>query len=86
MSRESLVVLLGVLIFFLPVIGVPAEWKDYILWGVGALIALIGLSLRHSAYRRRIDRGNGEFGTDAFVESQPSLLDNLGGEVEDRQV
>jgi hypothetical protein len=65
--------------------GVPPEWKEYLMLAVGALLVVIGFSLRRSAYHHKIDRGNGEIGTDSFVESltqhepipsdQPSLLD-----------
>jgi hypothetical protein len=74
-SRESLVFLLGIIIFFLPVVGVPAEWKEYSLWFIGVLLVVLGLSLRRSAYLRRINEAGGELRTDSFVESQPSLLD-----------
>lgn len=65
--------------------GVPPEWKEYLMLAVGTLLIVIGFSLRRSAYHHKIDRGNGEIGTDSFVESlmereinpsdQPSLLD-----------
>lgn len=42
---------------------------------VGALLVIIGFSLRRSAYYHKINKGNGEMGTDSFLESQPSLLD-----------
>ncbi|MEX0913203.1 MAG: hypothetical protein WDZ56_01590 [Candidatus Paceibacterota bacterium] len=75
MSRESLIFLLGIITFFLPVVGVPPEWKEYSLWGIGILLVLIGISLKRSAYLRRINDAGGELHTDSFVESQPSLLD-----------
>lgn len=85
MSRESLVFLLGVVIFFLPVIGVPPVWKEYALWVAGVLLVLLGLSLRRSAYRRRISQ-SGELRGDSFVESQPSLLDINPGQSHNREV
>lgn len=75
MSRESLVFLFGVIVFFLPVIGVPQLWKTYFLWGAGIALVLLGLSLRRSAYLRRVRQADGELRSDSFVESQPSLLD-----------
>lgn len=75
MSRESLVLLFGLVVTFLPVLGLPPVWKQWSLVAIGVLLTVIGYSLRRSAYYRRIDRGNGERGTDSFVESQPSLLD-----------
>lgn len=68
MSRESLVMLLGLAVIFIPTFGVPSEWKSYGLLGVGILLCLLGYSLRRSMYLRMIDRGDGERGTDAFVE------------------
>ncbi len=89
MSRESLVFLLGIVVFAAPLIGVPPSWKDYALIAIGALLVALGFSLRRSAYYRRIDRGNGELGTDSFVESLPdrqsgqaSLLEYTPEEVE----
>ncbi len=38
-------------------------------------MVVLGLSLRRSAYLRRINEAGGELRTDSFVESQPSLLD-----------
>ena len=69
MSKESLVILLGILVFFAPTLGIPDNWKYYIFLGSGFLLMLIGYLLRRAAYLRSIDRGNGESGTDAFVES-----------------
>lgn len=72
------------MVFIAPLIGVPPHLKDYTYIVIGVLLALIGLSLRRSAYFRRIDRGNGEYGTDSFVESsgQTSLLDQVSEETE----
>lgn len=69
MSRESLVFLFGLIIFITPLLGVPPEWKEYLMLAVGSLLVVIGFSLRRSAYHHKIDRGNGEIGTDSFVES-----------------
>lgn len=77
MSRESLVILLGLMVIFLPSFGVPNDWKVMVQVGAGALLVLVGYSLRRSMYLRTIDRGNGERGTDAFLEfdgSSPRIL------------
>lgn len=86
-SRESLVFIIGVLVFVAPIIGVSPAWKDYVLIGLGIVLIVVGFSLRRSAYYRKIDRGNGEYGTDSFVESvpasgQPSLLEYQPEEAE----
>lgn len=69
MSRESLVLLLGVIVFFVPALGIPDSWKLYILSGCGVVLAIVGYMLRRSAYLRSLDRGNGEKAADSFVES-----------------
>ena len=73
MSRESLVLLLGLVVLFVPSLGVPELWKEYVLLATGVLLLILGYLLRRSAYMRKIDRGNGESGTDSFVESRPQL-------------
>lgn len=72
MSRESLVLLLGLIVFFVPFAGIPSDWKTYIFAAIGVLLMLLGFLLRRSAYLRKTDRGNGERGTDSFIESQPT--------------
>lgn len=80
MSRESLVLLLGFLTLLTPFAGIPLVWKQYLLVVIGVLLIWLGYSLRRSAYWRKVDRGDGQIGTDSFVESmpahtgQPSLL------------
>lgn len=68
MSKESLVILLGLIVFFTPSLGIPEEYKSYILSVSGIVLMIIGYLLRRAAYLRSIDRGNGEIGTDSFVE------------------
>ena len=70
MSRESLVIFTGLIVFFVPSIGVPEEWKTYILMGAGVLLMLFGYLLRRAAYFRSLDKGNGERAADSFVESR----------------
>lgn len=74
MSRESLVLLFGLIIFITPLMGVPPVWKEYFMLSVGVLLMVIGFSLRRSAYRQKIRRGNGEIATDSFVESVPESI------------
>lgn len=83
MSRESLVLLFGLAVFFVPYLGIPIEWKTYTLSVLGVLLMLVGFLLRRSAYLRKIDRGNGERATDSFVESSPTAKDQLDNETEE---
>ena len=69
MSRESLVILFGIIVFFTPSLGIPEDWKGYIFTGVGILLIIVGYILRRSAYLRSTDSGNGTRATDSFVES-----------------
>ena len=69
MSRESFVLFLGIVVFFTPWLGVPELWKMYLVSGSGILLFVVGYLLRRAAYLRKIDIGNGERGTDSFVES-----------------
>lgn len=76
MTRESLVFLLGLLILLVPQFGVPSDWKDYFLLGVGILLMVIGYSLRRSAYLRSIENEEGERTTESYVESVPETDTN----------
>lgn len=69
MTRESIVVVLGIVVFFTPFLGIPDSWQQYIISGAGVLLLLIGYSLRRAAFHRRIERSESERGTDSFVES-----------------
>ena len=72
-SRESLVLILGLVVFFAPSLGIPPEWKGYILSGSGILLLIVGYLLRRAAYMRKTDKGNGERGNDdSFSESKPT--------------
>lgn len=75
MTKESLVLLLGIVVFFIPRSGIPEEWQKYILYGAGFLLVVVGYLLRHKAYLRRIERANGERATDSFVESSVERFD-----------
>jgi hypothetical protein len=75
MSRETIVFVSGVLLTIVPFLSVPLLWRQYVVFGVGSLLIVIGLSLRRSLYYKRIDKGNGERGTDSFVETTEKLFD-----------
>ena len=76
MSKESLVILFGLIVLFMPWLGLPSIWKQYVYTAIGILLFLIGFLLRKAAYLRRIDKGNGEFESDSFVESEPDIIDS----------
>lgn len=86
MSRESLVLLLGVVVLFTPWLGVPETWKVYALSATGVLLLVVGYVLRRAAYLRKIDIGNGERGTDSFIESSVPTHDDALAEREEAGV
>ena len=77
MSRESLIVLLGLAVIFVPHVGIPSDWKMYGTSVAGALLVLVGYSLRRSAFRRRLERSEREYGADSFLESNGIFVWNL---------
>ena len=74
MTRETLVFLFGIVLVVLPFLGVPELWKQYLVSSIGAILILVGYSLRRSLYLLKIDRGNGERGSDSFVETTKQLF------------
>ena len=76
MSKGTLTFLLGILLILLPYLGIPSVWKQYAYVGFGITLILLGYALRRAQYFREIDRGNGERGSDTFVETTQNLLAN----------
>lgn len=75
MTKETTIFILGFAVLFVPVLGIPNEWKQYVLFGIGALLLWLGYALRRKAFLQQIDRGNGERETDSFVESTQNLFE-----------
>ncbi len=73
MSRESLVILLGLLVLFTPSLGIPSDWKTYSLIVIGVVLVVVGYSLRRSMYLRTLERSDGERANDVFVENNSSV-------------
>lgn len=69
MSKETLVFIIGVLVFFVPFLGVPREWKDWILMGAGVLLVGIGYALRRNAYFQSLGQESGDRQKSMFSES-----------------
>lgn len=77
MSKETTVFLIGILLMLVPFLGMPAEWRQCLIAFIGAFLILIGYSLRRKLFLNRIDRGNGERGTDSFVETTEKLFEDV---------
>ncbi len=75
MSKETLVFVLGIALTLVPFLGVPEEWRRYGIVAIGSILILVGYALRRSVYLSRIDYGNGERGTDSFIETTEKLFD-----------
>ncbi len=78
MSRESLVFFIGFLIFLVPFLGFPDQYKRYFLIGAGVILMLIGFSLRRAAFFRSIQKDGGERRSEAFTESvRPTKIEPI---------
>lgn len=69
MSQESLVLVMGILVFLTPYLGISNSWKRWVFIVLGALITVVGYRLRRAAYFRSIETTPGERRADAFVEN-----------------
>jgi hypothetical protein len=78
MSKETLVFISGILLTIVPFLGVPELWRQYGVLGIGILLILIGYALRRRVYLDRIDIGDGQRGTDSFVETTEKLFEEGG--------
>lgn len=68
MSRESLVLIFGIIVSVISYVGIPSEWKEWAISGSGVILIILGYSLRRSAFFRSIEVAPGERRADAFVE------------------
>jgi len=73
--KETTVFICGILLTIIPFLGVPHNWRQYAVLGIGILLILVGYALRRSLFLRRLERGNGERGTDSFVETSEQFSD-----------
>ena len=76
MSKEMLVMVLGVWIIIVPYLGVPSSWKGIIYIISGLLIVLVGFLLRTDALRR----GGKTSAHQPFVENMAGAADQYGHE------
>lgn len=79
MSRESIVFVVGIMLFFTPHIGIPSDWKMYIYMAAGVVLMLVGYTLRRREWLRRVEREDGERASDSFSESEPQRAQATSG-------
>jgi len=73
MSKETIVFILGTLVFFTSFLGLPKEYKEWIFIVSGVLLMFIGYRLRRNAFLKSIEHESGERRGGAFVESDATL-------------
>lgn len=76
MTKETFVFVAGLALTLIPFIGVPLEWRQYTIFGIGIILLVIGYILRRDRFLNQIDRGDGERATDSFVETTEKLFDD----------
>ena len=82
MSKETTVFIFGIFLTIVPFLGVPELWRQYGVMEIGVLLILIGYALRRRTYLNGLDMGNGERGTDSFMETTEKLFDEDAHKVE----
>jgi len=74
MKKETLVFVLGFVLMVLPSLGIPDDLKRVVISGCGLLLLLLGYLLLRDRFRSQEYLGNGERGTDVFIETTESLF------------
>jgi len=75
MKKETLVLLLGFILILIPQLGIPDDWKRVLTIGAGIMLLVLGYLLLRDRFYAGTDLGNGERGTDTFIETTGSLFD-----------
>lgn len=75
MTQETLVFIFGIVIFLIPFLGIPTEWKFYAVSSFGLLLVVIGYRLR---YRRAVRELNSKTtdSVDKFVQMTKPLFES----------
>jgi hypothetical protein len=74
MSKETCVFFGGMVLTVIPFLGIPEWWTRAFIVALGVIFILVGYGLRRAKFLTLIDRGNGERGTDSFVETTTPLF------------
>jgi len=74
MKKETLVFILGFILMVVPSFGIPDDVKRLMISGCGLFLLLLGYLLLRDKFRASEHLGNGERGTDVFVETTESLF------------
>jgi len=74
MRKAMFVCLIGFILLTLPYLGIPTYVREYVLLGSAGLLVLLGYMLLRDESLRRSDYGNGERGSDSFIETTEPLF------------
>lgn len=69
MSKETFVVILGAIVFFSSFLGLPSEYKEWLLIVCGVLLIAVGYRLRRNEFLKSLEHESGERRGHTFVES-----------------
>jgi len=74
MSKGTLIFIFGIALMLVPSLGIPLLWKQYILFGMGVLLLLIGYIVRRTDYFRTLENESGLRSDETFVETTTPLF------------
>lgn len=74
MSKGTLIFIFGIALMLLPSLGLPLIWKQYILFGMGVFLLLLGYIVRRSDYFRTLESEGGLHTEETFVETTTPLF------------
>lgn len=77
MSRESLIITLGLFVLIVPFLGFPQRWENIALALFGALIMFVGFLLRRAAFLRSIEDDRGERKEETFAEPSAPMTSTI---------
>lgn len=74
MSKGTIIFFFGIALMLIPSLGIPLQWKQYILFGMGVLLLLLGYIVRRTDYFRTLESKEGLFSEETFVETTTPLF------------
>lgn len=74
MRKAMIVSVTGIVLILLPYLGIPELFQQYLTVGSGVLMLIFGYLFMRDEMLRRSDLGNGERGSDSYVETTESLF------------
>ncbi len=69
MSKNKIILILGILVAIMPWLGFPSSWKDVFYFLAGAVMVIVAV-IGHSRRRSALSIGKTEVVTEVFVENK----------------